>query len=1096
MSTILRISLNISDIKKKPEVVSGLLLTTKMANNPQFAGGPGPGVEMGCDSVPEAWKLMEKEVVQKLEPFHPPMVGTVPPPQNIPPPMPTQYGAAAYKYISLQFRPVAPVHLSQQFAPSVPQQYQPLGPGIAATNPGMPAPQTQQMQFAQPMQQAPTRPAPPGHLPSMSQSVALPNVQLNRTMSAGMPQPVQNLQNSSSFVPASGAPGGPLASAYAAVDSQSQHVEHSSDWIEHNKNGRRYYYNKKTRQSTWEKPLELMTPLERADATTDWKEYTSPDGRKYYYNKVTKQSKWIIPEELKQAREQAERASCVTEVAGSANTSVAAALSDVKIPSNADAKSSTPVVHSSPVSVTPVGVVATTPARPSPGSNDSNASQANESADSARSIMGQGAEEANKSADTAGKTNVTASDEKAIEHETVTYANKQEAKDAFKALLESVHVESDWTWEQTMRLIINDKRYAALRSLGERKQAFNEYLNQKKKQEAEERRARNKKAREDFRKMLEECSELTSTTRWGFEPFLFPSCAWSFFGNRKAVKIFSDDERFKAIERTRDREDMFEEYLAELEKKELEKAEDDRQRNIIDYRKFLESCDFIKANSQWRKVKDRLEADERCSRLETIDRLKIFQEYVGDLEKEEEEQRRIQKNPEIQFILSLAISSAHMNAISFPSPAQNTVILCGDTLDTKNLGIHFLKEAKQLISLQYHSLLQLKNNVITAVSFPSPTQNNEEVRKSERRNRDEFRKLLDGHVADGTLTAKTKWFDYHAKVKDLPAYVAISSNTSGSTPKELFEDVVEELKKQYQEDRTRIKDAVKSEKVALSSSWTLEEFKAAIANEISSTEVSEHNLKIVFDELLERAREKEEKEAKRRKRLGDEFFNMLCSLKVDVTGDSKWEDCLPLFEAREEFRSIGDEAFAKQIFEEYLTQLREKEKERDRKRKEEKAKKEKDKERDKRSKDRREKDRRHDRSRGKERSEKDEGDDEPDFNEISASSENRKSVKDKDRKHRKRHHDEEDDASLDKSGKDHSRSSHRHSSERKKSRQMEQHGDLSESDDESRHKKHKREHRNGSRRRSENEELEDGELGGKLVSKAIGACNQEGDHYF
>ena len=52
-----------------------------------------------------------------------------------------------------------------------------------------------------------------------------------------------------------------------------------------------------------------------------------------------------------------------------------------------------------------------------------------------------------------------------------------------------------------------------------------------------------------------------------FEPFLFPSCAWSFFGNRKAVKIFSDDERFKAIERTRDREDMFEEYLAELEKK-------------------------------------------------------------------------------------------------------------------------------------------------------------------------------------------------------------------------------------------------------------------------------------------------------------------------------------------------------------------------------------------------------------------------------------------------------------------------------------------------------------------------------------------------
>ncbi|KAL2928751.1 putative zinc metallopeptidase EGY3 chloroplastic [Bienertia sinuspersici] len=82
-------------------------------------------------------------------------------------------------------------------------------------------------------------------------------------------------------------------------------------------------------------------------------------------------------------------------------------------------------------------------------------------------------EEGNKSIVVAGKKNVTASEEKTIENETV-YASKQEAKDAFKALFESANAESVWTWEQAMRLIINDKRYAALRSLGERKQAFNE----------------------------------------------------------------------------------------------------------------------------------------------------------------------------------------------------------------------------------------------------------------------------------------------------------------------------------------------------------------------------------------------------------------------------------------------------------------------------------------------------------------------------------------------------------------------------------------------------------------------------------------------
>lgn len=34
------------------------------------------------------------------------------------------------------------------------------------------------------------------------------------------------------------------------------------------------------------------------------------------------------------------------------------------------------------------------------------------------------------------------------------------------------------------------------------------------------------------------------------------------------------------------------------------------------------------------------------------------------------------------------------------------------------------------------------------------------------------------------------------QVKDGPAYIAVSSNTSGATAKDLFEDVVEELDKQ------------------------------------------------------------------------------------------------------------------------------------------------------------------------------------------------------------------------------------------------------------------------------------------------------------
>ncbi|KAJ6896184.1 hypothetical protein NC651_022415 [Populus alba x Populus x berolinensis] len=560
------------------------------------------------------------------------------------------------------------------------------------------------------------------------------------------------------------------------------------------------------------------------------------------------------------------------------------------------------------------------------------------------------------------KVNNVTLEEKSVNQDPLLYADKLEAKNAFKALLESANVGSEWTWDQAMRVIINDKRYGALKTLGERKQAFNEFLGQKRKQEAEERRVKQKKAREEFKKMLEGSKELTASMRWS-----------------KVATLFENDERFKAVERERDRRDLIETYLQELE----EKA-------VFGIVRIYKGNLLAKLISHFQ---DRLEADERCSRLEKIDRLEIFQDYLHDLVKEEEEQRKIQK---------------------------------------------------------------------------------EEQRKAERKNRDEFRKLLEEHVASGTLTAKTNWHDYHLKVKDLHAYVAVASNASGSTPKDLFEDVSEELQKQYHEDKTRIKDVVKLKKVPLASNWTLQNMKVAIIEDVNSPPISDVNLKMVFDELLERAREKEEKEAKKRKRLADDFLNLLQSIK-DITASSKWESFKEIFKRSQEYSSIGEEAFFREMFEEYISQLKEQEKENERKRKEEKAKKEKEREeRDRRkAKHRSEKERGHERD--KEHTRKEEADVEiSDRTETQVCSDKKRSGSDNSsRKQRKRHQNAVDD--LDESEKDRSKSSHRHgSNDHKKSRR---HGSTPESDSESRHKRHKRDHRNGSRRAGDNEDLEDGEFG-------------------
>ncbi|KAJ8533203.1 hypothetical protein K7X08_016092 [Anisodus acutangulus] len=1006
------------------------------------------------------------------QPLWPPSVGSAPP---------QGFGSS----FPMQFQPALSTQQGQHFAPpiSASPQYFPVG---QTPNSGMPPGQGQIRQFSQTMQQFPLRPVQPGHGTPSSQAIQMPYIQ------SSMAQPQQVNPPLNSHLPGVNGAGNPFSSSYTVQSSSQMLVptfpaggqpwlssgsqttpvaaptpltshqsfavapavlastasqQTASDWQEYEAaDGRRYYYNKITKQSSWEKPLELMTPLERADASTVWKEFTTADGRKYYYNKETKQSKWTMPDELKLARELAENvAGQVVQTGTSTNSGVqvSEAVTPTEQPSAVTPVRSTPStvsgVASSPVPVTPAVsdvnapplVVSGSSAIPtvspavtsSAGVSSSAISESTGSAalanayqtqmsgienlspQVATSLSGasiQDIEEAKKGMAVTGKINVVLAEEKPADDEPFLYATKQEAKNAFKALLESSNVEFDWTWEQTMRVIINDKRYGALKTLGERKQAFNEYLMQRKKQEAEERRLRQRKAKEEFTKMLEGSKELTSSTRWS-----------------KAVTMFEDDERFKAVEREADREDLFRNYLVDLQKKERAKAQEEYRRNRLEYKQFLETCGLIKVDTQWRKVQDLLEDDERCSRLEKLDRLEIFQEYIRDLEKEDEELRKLQK---------------------------------------------------------------------------------EQLRRAERKNRDAFRKMMEEHIAAGTLTAKTSWRDYCQMVKESVAYQAVASNTSGSTPKDLFEDVGEELEKQYHEDKIRVKDVVKSEKI--SSTWTFEDFKVAIFEGIGSPSFHDVNLQLIFEDLIERAKEKEEKEAKKRQRLAKDFTDKLSTIK-EITDSSSWEECKELVEDSSEFRAIGEETISRAVFEEYVAWLQEKAKEKAKKERE-KEEKEKRKDKDKREKEREKEKERKEKERGKERSKKDEPDSETidvtdsyEYKEerkrekdrerkhrkrhhssndevTSGKDEKEESERDKERKHRKRHHSSNDEVASDRDEKEESRKSRRHSSDRKKSKK---HAHSPESDGESRHKRHRRDHSDGSRRNGGYEELEDGELG-------------------
>ncbi|KAL3308111.1 hypothetical protein Ciccas_013361, partial [Cichlidogyrus casuarinus] len=64
-------------------------------------------------------------------------------------------------------------------------------------------------------------------------------------------------------------------------------------WTEHAAaDGKKYYHNRLTNETTWNRPPELAPPTM---VSCPWKQYFSPDGKPYYYNTMTKQSVWEKP---------------------------------------------------------------------------------------------------------------------------------------------------------------------------------------------------------------------------------------------------------------------------------------------------------------------------------------------------------------------------------------------------------------------------------------------------------------------------------------------------------------------------------------------------------------------------------------------------------------------------------------------------------------------------------------------------------------------------------------------------------------------------------------------------------------------------------
>ncbi|XP_017846828.1 transcription elongation regulator 1 isoform X2 [Drosophila busckii] len=194
----------------------------------------------------------------------------------------------------------------------------------------------------------------------------------------------------------------------------------------------------------------------------------------------------------------------------------------------------------------------------------------------------------------------------------------------FKEMLREKDVSAFSTWEKELHKIVFDPRYLLLTSK-ERKQVFEKYVKDRAEEERKEKRNKMRQKRDDFRKLMEEAK-------------LHGKSSFSEFSQRNAK-----DERYRAIEKVRERESLFNEYIVEVRRREKEDKQLRKEQIRKDFLDMLRERHDIERHTRWYDIKKKFESDARYRAVDSAYREEYFEDYLHMMKEEKRRDRELRE---------------------------------------------------------------------------------------------------------------------------------------------------------------------------------------------------------------------------------------------------------------------------------------------------------------------------------------------------------------------------------------------------------------------------------------------------------------------
>ncbi|KAI9692647.1 MAG: hypothetical protein M1820_009481 [Bogoriella megaspora] len=388
----------------------------------------------------------------------------------------------------------------------------------------------------------------------------------------------------------------------------------------------------------------------------------------------------------------------------------------------------------------------------------------------------------------------------------------------------------------------------------------------------------------------------------------------------RAMQAIMKDPRFGAVPSPKERMLAFEKYVVEQRAQEKDREKDRLAKLRNDFEVMLKRHPEIKHYSRWKTVRPIIENETIFRSTDNEDeRRQCFDEYIAELKKQNVEQEASTRKAAMDELMDI-LNSLELAPYTRWSDAQSKI----------QSNEQFENDPK-FQSLSKSDVLTAFESHIKAVERTFNDRRQEEKAhkvRTERQIRDAFIALLNDFKVKGRINAGTKWKDIYPLIENDPRYTNMLGQ-SGSTPLDLFWDVIEEEDLALRGKRHAALEVLKDRRYEVTLQTSLNEFAKVMHDDPRTKNFDRDTVNLIFKRVQEKVAKRAEEDSyesnRRQRRAIDELRSLIKHLDPPITFSDTWDRVRPRVEHTPEYKKLDSDDLRKQAFDKVHRRLKEKE---------------------------------------------------------------------------------------------------------------------------------------------------------------------------